>query len=118
MIFNEHNISWSTETKYLGLILDHKLLWNKHIEAQTTKATKALMACRRLAGQKWGTSPHILLWMYTAMIRPIITYGALMWAHKTDTKKSQQQLIKVQKLAGSCITGSLRTCPAAAIDKY
>lgn len=117
MIFNDQTLSWSSETKYLGLTLDKKMLWNKHIETQTNKATKAFMVCRRLAGNKWGTSPHILLWMYTTMIRPIITYGALMWEHRTHTKKSQQMLNKVQKLAGSCITGSLRTCPAAAIDR-
>ena len=117
MAFNGHNLNWSRETKYLGLTLDQKLLWNKHIEIQTNKATKAFMICRRLAGKRWGTSPLILHWMYTAMIRPMITYGALMWEHRTGTKKNQQLLGKVQKLAGTCITGSLRTCPAAAVDK-
>ena len=36
-----------TSDRYLGVILDNKLTFNKHIEEITNKATKLLNLCRR-----------------------------------------------------------------------
>ena len=47
-------LEWKQEIKYLGITLDRKLLWNKHAELVESKAKRALMACRNLAGKAWG----------------------------------------------------------------
>jgi len=72
-------IEFKQEVKFLRITLDHKLLWNRHIQETASKDTSALMVCRSLAGKTWGCNPSILRWMYTSMIRPIITYGAAGW---------------------------------------
>ncbi|GJQ74290.1 hypothetical protein Trydic_g19187 [Trypoxylus dichotomus] len=43
-------IECKLEVKYLGINLDKKLLWNRHITLTTNKATRALIICRNLAG--------------------------------------------------------------------
>ena len=106
----------SQEVKYLGITLDSKLLWNRHIKNITSKATKALMICRRLAGNRWGCAPNILRWMYTMIVRPMITYGAVAWYTKLEQRTARQNLCKVQRLACICITGAMRTCPTAAME--
>ncbi|XP_050311838.1 uncharacterized protein LOC126747328 [Anthonomus grandis grandis] len=106
----------SDEVKYLGVTLDSKLSWNKHLEFTVNKATKAIMICRNLAGKNWGCSPKILRWMYTKMVKPIITYGAVVWHDTTKLSTVRRKLDKVQRLACVCITGAMKTCPTAALE--
>lgn len=109
-------INQKQEVKYLGVTLDSKLTWKKHAEVVVSKATRALMVCRSLAGKTWGCKPKTLRWMYTMMVRPIITYGAIAWADRTKLQATKKKLEKVQRLACICITGAMRTCPTAALE--
>lgn len=113
---NGITIKQEKEVKYLGLTLDSKLLWKQHAENVVNKATRALMICRNLAGKSWGCKPDILTWMYTMIVRPSITYGAIAWGKRTQLKTAKKSLSKLQRLACVCITGAMRTCPTAAIE--
>ncbi len=106
----------SREVKYLGITLDSTLRWNRHMELTLSKATKALMVCRRLAGRSWGCKPSIIRWLYTMIVRPIVTYGAVAWASKATQTSIVLQLSKLQRLACVCVTGAMRTCPTAALE--
>lgn len=68
-------LRYSDEVKYLGIYLDRKLTWMKHAEYATNKATRALWACRGLFGKTWGLSPNMVYWLYTTVIRPVLTYA-------------------------------------------
>uniref|UniRef100_A0A0A1XKT2 Putative 115 kDa protein in type-1 retrotransposable element R1DM n=1 Tax=Zeugodacus cucurbitae TaxID=28588 RepID=A0A0A1XKT2_ZEUCU len=56
-------------------------------------------------------------WCYTAIVRPILLYGAIVWW--TGLKKStyRKPMESVQRLAALCITGALRTTPTAALER-
>lgn len=41
------DIDWKKEVKYLDLIRDNKLLWNKHEREALNQARKALMVSRK-----------------------------------------------------------------------
>ncbi|XP_044755136.1 uncharacterized protein LOC123314087 [Coccinella septempunctata] len=88
LTLNGNILEWGSEVKYLGITLDSKLLWNKHVDNATGKATRALMACRRLCGRNWGCNPKILRWMYVMIVRPIITYGAVAWFAKAGAMRT------------------------------
>lgn len=109
-------VNQANEVKYLGVTLDSKLLWKKHLEAIINKATKAIMVCRNLAGKNWGCTPKILRWMYIMMVKPIITYGAAVWYGIAEQSTTRRALDKLQRLASVCITGAMRTCPTAALN--
>lgn len=109
-------LPYKGSTKYLGIILDTKLTWNEHIANRTKKATCALWACRRAFGCTWGLQPGILHWMYTAIVRPIITYGAIVWWPRSTKASTRTQLDRVQRLACLGITGAMRTAPTRAIE--
>ncbi|XP_069966728.1 uncharacterized protein [Bactrocera oleae] len=106
----------SSTVKYLGLTLDSTLRWNQHVDQTLTKATKALMVCNRLAGKSWGCSPRTIRWMYTMIVRPIITYGAVSWGSKASQTSVGLKLSKLQRLACICASGAMRTCPTAALE--
>jgi hypothetical protein len=55
-------------------------------------------------------------WLYTCVVRPAITYGALVWAKSTSTKVVQTQLAKAQCL-GLILTASMRqNMPKAGLE--
>lgn len=76
---NNVRLGFSNSAKYLGVILDRKLLWNLNTEERIKKANAAFFACKKSIGKKWGFSPSIVRWIYIAIVRPIILYGILVW---------------------------------------
>ena len=108
-------INFSKEVKYLGVILDSKLNWKQHILKVQNRATKAFWACQRLYGRTWGLQPRMNYWSFLTIIRPMVTYAAVLWWPKTEEKAAQIILQKVQRIACLGITGAMRTCPTAAM---
>ena len=109
-------LTLSTEAKYLGVILDSKLSWKRNTEERMKKALSAFYTCKRLFGKTWGSPPHIIYWMYKAIVRPILTYGALVWWETTRTQSRLKLLSKVQRLACINITGAIRSTPQMGLE--
>ena len=103
-------------TKYLGVILDSKLLWKLNVEERVKKASNALYACKTMLGKTWGLTPKLTHWVYTAVARPILLYGVLVWWTAMEKKTYRKRLESVQRLAELSITGALRSTPTAALD--
>ena len=64
----------------LGVTLDSKLTSKLHINRITRKATTAIMQCRQIVGKTRRIKPSMMKWIYTAMIRPIVSYACVSWA--------------------------------------
>ena len=73
----DQKIEYSSQVKYLALIFDCKLNWNAHLEKVMAKATSSLFIGRRMVGIMWGLKPKMALWIYTAIVRPIVTYARI-----------------------------------------
>ena len=58
--YNNIELQRTNKEKYLGVILDNKLSWSKHVEYVTKKVTNKFKILKRLAGTKWGSSRHTL----------------------------------------------------------
>jgi len=54
--------------------------------------------------------PYIIRWFYTAVVRPILTYEALVWWEVTRTNFHLLNLRKVQRIACLGVTG-VRSTP-------
>jgi hypothetical protein len=78
ILFNE-TIQLSNEVRYLGIILDKGLTWKKQLDKAMNKAYKAFWTCRGTFGKTWGLRPKVVYSIYTAVVRPIITYAATIW---------------------------------------
>jgi hypothetical protein len=72
------------EVKFLGLTLDRSLTWNQQVQNVTNKCKMALMVGRRTFGKTWGLKPQMVQWLFTAVVRPMITYGSLIWWPKVN----------------------------------
>jgi ribonuclease HI len=109
-------IGLKDQVKYLGVILDNKLTWNSHIDHRLRKATIALWQCRRAIGRTWGLRPKVIYWIYTSVIRPILTYAAVLWWKRAQRASVIRKIGHLQRLACICITGSMRSTPTSALE--
>jgi hypothetical protein len=115
ILFNKM-IQLSSEVKYLGLNLDKGLTWKKQLDKAIGKAYKAFWTCRGTFGKTCGLKLKVVYWIYTAVVRPIVTYAATIWWSRVKLKTSQAELSKLQRLACLGITGAMRSAPIAAME--
>ena len=116
LYINGEEIEYVKEFKYLGVILDDKLSWRKHINHVANKATGTFMQCQNMMGKTWGLSPKITRWTYTSLIRPILSYGSMIWLKGTTQTSKVAPLIKIQRRACLATLNAMRTTPTAAME--
>ena len=80
------------------------------------KATTALMRCRLIVGETWGIKPSMMKWIYTAMIRPIMSYACVSWAGGLNKKYLVRKLTKMQRLACLIISSAFPGTPTGALE--
>ena len=79
-------------TKFLGVIVDDKLSWNKHIECVTSKVAKSTSV---LYKAKFVLNKESLRMIYYTLIYPILIYCVEIWG---NTYKSRlHQIVMLQK---------------------
>ena len=98
LLLDGETIDLSHSTKFLGIHLDTKLNFNLHIKHITKKATISFMQCKRAVGPTWGLTSRSCKWIYEKAIRPILSYGSLVWINATHKKHNQNALAKVERL--------------------
>ena len=77
--------------KYLGMILDDKLTWIRHVDYISSKVTRNI-----------GISKHIrhfipkesLLLLYHTLIEPYSRYCSIVWRHCSETLKDKLQTLQ------------------------
>ena len=109
-------IPFSASVKYLGVVLDKTMNWSKHVEMKISKACVIYWQCKRAVGRVWGLSPKSVMWLYTAIVRPMLCYGALVWWPRTRLERTATHLGHIQRMICLGVTGAMRTTPTAAIE--
>ena len=69
---NDQAIPYSTEVKYLGILLDQRLNWSKHIRWKISSAKALMIKVRSATGRLWGLPPMMGRWAYTGVVRPML----------------------------------------------
>jgi hypothetical protein len=93
--YDHINISNSTETKFLGLIIDETLSWNQHVDQIATKLCSACYAIRNL---KHIVPQSTVRTVYSAYIHSILSYGIIFWGRSSNVSKLfilQKRIIKI-----------------------
>jgi hypothetical protein len=65
-----------SEVKYLGIALDKGLTWKKQLDKVIDKGYKTFWTFRGTSGKTWGPKLKVVYWIYTVVVRPIVTYAA------------------------------------------
>ena len=97
-------LTWDSSFKYLGIWLDAKLTFRKHITYTVDRVRQRLNILKILTATKIGANYHILRSFYLATIRSILEYGSQSFF---KIKALQiQSLEKVQNTALRIIFGA------------
>jgi hypothetical protein len=109
-------IPFSKTAEYLGITLDDKLSWRPHIENKIKKAKRTLIAIRSTIVKSWGPSPMCARWSWTGVIRPALTYGAVVWSRTGTQAWARTKFQRLQRMALSQIAQVRPSTPSAALE--
>jgi len=93
------------DVKYLGLHLNRKLTWRKHIQTKRQHLNLKLRAMSWLLGRRSKLSLSNKLLLYKCILKPVWTYGIQLWG---CAKPSHKQILQCFQ---SKILGSLADDP-------
>ena len=108
-------LKFMDQIKYLGMNIQSRLSWTAHVVGQIKKANMLLNRARTIIGREWGLDPERALWIYTAIARPKVTSGSLVWAHSLD-KTLMNRLKEMQRKILVAISGALRSILMEAME--
>ena len=74
--FQQTAIPWSPHIRYLGFMLESKLLFTKHLHSVIHRVTGTFLKLFPLLARDSTLSPHNKLTLYKLLIRPVLTYAA------------------------------------------
>ena len=109
-------LDWSTETKYLGVLIDHKLTFIPHIKSKIAAAKRKLMVLGKVFQNSWGPSPKATKWAYTGIVRPAFAYGAIAWSKAAQYEGIKSKLRTLQRMALLNIAPVRKGTPTAALE--
>jgi hypothetical protein len=74
------------------------------------------MAIRSVFGKLWGPSPECAKWSWTGVIRPALTYGAIVWSRSASQSWAKIKLQRLQRMALSQIAHTRPSTTSAALE--
>ena len=102
---NNHLLQCSSSIKYLGVIVDSKLSWNKHVSHVSLKASRTLnllhcnmYTCNSSAKRK----------EFRALVLSVLDYASTVW--NPHTQKNISALEKIQNRRAHWVCGSRYNC--------
>ncbi|GFS88281.1 RNA-directed DNA polymerase from mobile element jockey [Trichonephila clavipes] len=90
----ENNIQWVPVVRYLGLHIDSRLTYKKHIDYLSDKFWGRITLAISLFGRSSPLSLENKVILYKQTLRPILTYGSSIWAAAAPTHKKRIQIIQ------------------------
>ena len=107
-------IPFRQEVKYLGITLDSKLYWTKHITEKISKAKRFLNHVAQITRNNWGPKPKLMRWAYTGIVRPMLCYGAMIWGHRAP--EMEAKLRRVNRMAMNTFANFPKSTPSRALE--
>jgi hypothetical protein len=117
-IINGEPVTKTTSPKYLGLILDPYLKWDKQAKEAAKTMTRKIRDLRMTASSKTGASSKHLLQLYNGYARPTLLYAASTWLLPLaqEDHKSVETLARMDRRGKRLALGMLNTTPIHVVD--
>jgi ribonuclease HI len=113
---NNQILNQKSSAKYLGVLMDEGLKWNDHFNQVVEKAKKDMIRINITLSKNIGPSPKLTHWVYTAVIRPKITYAAHVWCGKISNYKLEKKSRQIQRWALTKLGPIRENTPTAGLE--
>lgn len=100
---NQHQLVEVTSVKDLGVMVDNKFNFTKHIDKITSQACRTLRFILR-SGREFN-DVHTLILLFMSLVRPVLEYCTTIWSPRT-----QVQIEKVEKIQKNSVNMCHITC--------
>ncbi|GFW88444.1 RNA-directed DNA polymerase from mobile element jockey [Trichonephila clavipes] len=90
----DDNIQWVSVVKYLGLHIDRRLTFKKHIDYLAEKFWGRIHLAISLFGKRSPLSLENKVILNKQILRPVITYGSPVWGAAATTHMKKIQVIQ------------------------
>ena len=110
-----------SDVRVLGLQLDCKLKWGANMAKIEKRMAKQALALQMITTSTWGATLKKARQIYTAVVRPAMTYAAPIW-HRSERKKGSAKkkktgtLAKIQKSCLRTVTGAYKATSTAELE--
>ena len=109
-------IPFSDTVVYLGVTLDKELKWQIHLDNKILKAKSLLLKLASIVYSYWGPKPKLMRWMFTGIVRPMVAYAAMVWAHKIEDDTTTDKLRKLTRMAINTMVKVPRSTPTRGLE--
>jgi ribonuclease HI len=113
---NNMELEWLDQVKYLGVTLDQKLRWNIHVTNKIKKVKRQLFMYRQIVGKEFGPQPKYMRWMFTGIIRPSLSYAAIVWWRAASNIGTLAKLTRLTRLAMLTLGPVRKSTPTAGLE--
>ena len=115
VLFGETVITPNEVTRWLGLLLDRKLTFSKHLQHAVTRAKRVTDHVQRLCTTVRGLQPALARQAMQACAFSTLFYGAETWYAKNTAKRATRQAQVAINRAARAILPVYKTTPVAAL---
>ncbi|XP_035215976.1 uncharacterized protein LOC118189480 [Stegodyphus dumicola] len=112
--FNDKDLNRIFDTVYLGIHLNTKLTWTKHVNSAVDKGYARSRLLKRLASATWGSTQDVLCTAYKSYVRPVVEYGNEALITASDSIKNKFDLFQNNMLR--LITGGATSTSIVAME--
>lgn len=105
VFMNEKTVKPLPIAKILGVVFDHELRWNDHVQQVVKRATKAVIARSGLR----HLHPEQMRQIYQACVTPVVDYASTVWHDPLRDKAHLRHLNTVQRAHLIRILSAFRT---------
>lgn len=91
---NGYPIEWSSKARYLGVIIDDKLIFSAHTDNLKQRCIGLLKLLYPLISRRSRLSRHNKLAVFKSIIFPVISYAMPVWGTCATTHKKKLQIVQ------------------------
>ena len=112
LVMGGSRLQFFENIKYLGVLINRRLIWSHHLKERYKKCQSLMHKARMLIARDWGLTSERMLWVFSAIVQPKLTYAALVWSHNITATMAK----KLQKLQRTALTMVLRPWKTVAAE--
>lgn len=116
MKLRKENLTLANEVKYLGVTLDKRLNFQKHVSEIKKNLIKLSMRMRCFIGKNWGVEHKMLKWSYTSIAIPKMSYASSIWIEALRYKTTREKLHRAQNCITRTMTKTLQSTPSLSVQ--